>query len=273
MLTSINPKSNIQAFIELVTLLKKHWQLTIEMTKREINDRYAGQVFGLFWTFGHPLILIFLYVFIFGYVFKSTIEGPYDFVVYLLAGLIPWLTFQEVMFKSSVLFINNVNIVKQIIFPVVVLPVKTVLASILTQIILFGLLLIYVFLSGGFPKITYILLPLLVIVQMFAMVGASFLLSSASPFLRDTKDFVQIFATINFFAMPMLYTSVKIPLFKYIFYFNPFSYMIWCYQDALFFGQFRHPWAWLVFIAMSLLLFIFGYRFFRKIRLMIGNVL
>ena len=38
------------------------------MTRREVSDRYAGQVLGTFWAIGHPLALMAIYVFIFGYV-------------------------------------------------------------------------------------------------------------------------------------------------------------------------------------------------------------
>jgi lipopolysaccharide transport system permease protein len=270
----VNPLDNIQAFRELILILKRHRQLIIEMVKREINDRYAGQIFGYFWTFGHPLTLILLYSIVFGFIFRANVDGPMNYVVFLLAGLIPWLTFQEVMGKATTLINNNANIVKQVIFPIEILPIKGVLAAVVTQVVLFVFMIIYILITGRVPLCTYLLVPIIILVQITGMIGASFILCAISPYFRDMKDFVQIFVTVSFFAMPMIYSPSSLPpIVKYVFYINPFSYMIWCYQDILFYGRFQHPWSWVVFSLISLLAFIFGYRLFRKLKVMFGNVL
>jgi lipopolysaccharide transport system permease protein len=273
-LSAVNPKNNIQAFGELLVILKRHRQLIVELAKREINDRYAGQVFGYFWTFGHPLILIILYAVVFGFIFQANVDGPMNYVVFLLAGLIPWLTFQEVMGKATTLINNNANIVKQVIFPIEVLPIKGVLAAVVTQFVLFFLLVIYIFITGKFPLFSYLLLPVIILIQITCMIGVSFMLCAISPYFRDMKDLVQIFVTVSFFAMPMIYSpSALPPIVKYIFYINPFSYMIWCYQDIVFYGHFQHPWSWVIFSLTSLVAFVFGYRLFRTLKVMFGNVL
>jgi lipopolysaccharide transport system permease protein len=56
-------------------------------------------------------------------------------------------------------------------------------------------------------------------------------------------------------------------------YCNPFSYQTWCFQDALFYGRLAHPWAWVVFTALSLLALALGYRTFIKLKPFFGNVL
>jgi lipopolysaccharide transport system permease protein len=90
------------------------------MARREITDRYAGQLFGVFWTFVHPLIVILVYVFLFNFVFISKAGSdrvmPIDMTAYILSGIIPWLAFQDAMGKASTVIINNANLVKQVIF-------------------------------------------------------------------------------------------------------------------------------------------------------------
>jgi len=56
-------------------------------------------------------------------------------------------------------------------------------------------------------------------------------------------------------------------------YANPFSAMVWCYQDAVYHGSFQHPWAWLAFPLLSVGTFIIGYRVMRRLKPMMGNVL
>jgi lipopolysaccharide transport system permease protein len=278
MYSVLNPSSNIQAFLELIALFKRRGRLIYELTKREIGERYSGQVFGAFWAIGHPLLLTLVYIFIFGFVFRArtggTIDMPLDYTAYILSGIIPWLVFQESLSKASTVIIANANVVKQVIFPLEVLPVKSVLATIVTEIIFLFLLLIYTLLTSRTLPWTYVFLPILVLFQALAMIGMSYLFSSIGAYFRDLKDFVQAFLSIAFFILPILYLPESIPAaVRPVLYLNPLSYMIWCYQDILYFGRFAHPWAWAVFLPGSVFVFIFGFRIFRKLKTMFGNAL
>ncbi|MFN6202376.1 MAG: ABC transporter permease [Acidobacteriota bacterium] len=278
MLTAFNPFINIAAFRELFILLTRHRQLTIEMAKREIADRYSGQVFGLLWAFGHPLTVMLVYVFIFRFVFSikigGTVEMPLDYSAYLLSGLIPWLAFSETMNKACTVVASNATLVKQVIFPLEVLPVKGSLATLATAMIFFLLLLSYIVLALGIVPWTFLLLPVLIFLQVLAMIGVSYTLSAIGVFFRDIKDFVQVFSVIGVYLMPAFYLpSLVPPFFRPFLYLNPFSYMIWCFQDLIYFGRIEHRVAWIVFPIMSLVVFVLGYRIFRKLRPLFANVL
>jgi lipopolysaccharide transport system permease protein len=274
----LHPRNHLQAFHEIALLLTRYRQLTWEMTRREISDRYAGQAFGLFWALGHPLILMGVYVFIFAVVFKVRIGGtrelPLDYTTYLLSGLIPWLSFQESMSKGSVVIVSNANLVKQVVFPIEILPVKGVIASFATQLISSLILMVYVLFRHATLPATYFLLPLLFFFQILAMIGVSYILSSIGTYFRDLKDFIQVFGVVGVFLMPIFYLPDQVPeLFRPLLYLNPFTYMGWCYQDACYFGRIAHPWAWILFLVGSVSTFYFGYRIFRKLKPLFGNVL
>jgi len=202
----LNVSSHFHAFRELVELLTRHRHLMTEMAKREISDRYSGQFFGTFWAVGHPLTMIAVYIFIFNVVFKTRIGGtadmPLDYTVYLLSGLIPWLAFQESMSKASLAVVGNANLVKQVIFPIEALPVKSVLASLVTQCVFLAALTIYVVVTQRVLMWTYLLLPALIVVQALAMIGVSYVLSAVGVYVRDTKDFVQVFSLVGVYLMP-----------------------------------------------------------------------
>jgi len=271
-------RGHIGAFREIVLLLTKHRELTLEMARRELSDRYAGQFFGMVWAVGHPVFMIGLYVFVFAVVFKQkiggTVEMPLDYTVYLLSGLVPWMSFQELMAKSCTAITGNAGLVKQVVFPLEILPVKGVIASLVTLFISLFLLIAYVLITHGSLHVTYLLLPVLLAMQIMAMIGVAFILASVGTYFRDIKDFVQLFATAGVYLLPIFYLPTWVPpLFKPLLFLNPFSYLIWCYQDALYFGRFQHPWAWFMTAGMSLLTFVIGYRFFRKLKPGLGNML
>jgi lipopolysaccharide transport system permease protein len=278
MYSILSPALNLQAFRELFGIFRTRGGLIYELTRREISDRYAGQVFGLFWTIGHPLMVTLIYIFIFGFVFRArmggTLDMPLDYTSYLLAGIIPWLMFQEVMGKSSMVIVSNANVVKQVIFPIEVLPIKIVLASLVTESVFLLLMSAYSLIISHGILWTYTFLPVLVFFQTIALIGVSYLFSSVGVYFRDLKDFVQVFLSVAVFIMPVLYLPESIPsVIRPILYLNPLSYIVWCYQDALYFGSFLHPWAWVIFIGGSVFIFIYGYRVFRRLKVMFGNVL
>jgi len=271
-------KGHFQAFAEIVFLLTRYRELTWEMARRDISDRYSGQAFGPIWAIAHPLFMMGLYVFIFAFVFRmkigGTVEMPLDYTTYLLSGLVAWMGFQESMTKSCTAITGNSALVKQVIFPLEILPVKGVLAALFPQTVSLVILILYVFATHGLPPITYLLLPLLMFFQVMAMIGISYLLAPIGAYFKDIKDFVQLFSLAGVYLMPVFYLPNWVPeLFKPLLYLNPFSYLIWCYQDALYFGRFEHPWAWAVTAVLSVTVFILGYRAFRKLKPMLGNVL
>ena len=261
-----------------MSLMTRHRQLTWEMTKREMKDRYAGQAFGSFWTIGHPLILLLFYTFIFTYVFPWRAQGQTgiasDQPIYILSGLIPWLAFQDTMSKSCTVIVSNSNLVKQVIFPIEILPVKGVLTSLATQLIGTIFLICYVLVNYHVLPLTYLLLIYLVIIQAMAMVGISYVFASVGVYFKDLKDFVGLFLTMGIFMAPILYHPGMLPKpAERLLFLNPFSHMVWCYQDACYFGAIQHPWSWFIFAVFSVISFYGGYRVFRKLKIMFGNVL
>lgn len=263
---------------ELARLLRRYRHLVFELARRDITEQYAGQMFGALWAIGHPLFMMALYLFIFGFVFKTkiggTVELPLDYTTYLLSGLIPWLGCQQSMSRNCAILVGHANLVKQVVFPIEVLPIKAVLSSLVPEIVGLIVLTIYVTVRNTVPPATYLLLPLLLALQICGLIGLGFVLAVVGAFMRDLKDFIQIFALAGVYLMPVFYLPTWVPgAFKPFLYLNPFSYVTWCFQDALFFGRFEHPWAWLVFAGGSIFLLLYGYAFFNRLKSHLGSVL
>jgi lipopolysaccharide transport system permease protein len=275
----MNSYKQSASLLNLIELYIRHRQLTWEMIKRDITERYAGQMFGPLWAIGHPLFLMVIYVIVFTYIFSMRISSnaydfPLDYPTYILSGLIPWLSFQECMQRGTLAVLSNADLVKQVVFPLEILPVKGIFSALLTQGVATLFLISYVVIKFSFLPLTYILLPILFFFQFLAMSGVCYFLASVGAYFRDLKDIVQVFSVACFYCIPILYLPGWMPKwFQPIFLLNPFSYMVWCYQDACFFGRFAHPWAWPIFFVLSFLTFFIGYRIFNKLKTLFGNVL
>jgi lipopolysaccharide transport system permease protein len=262
-------------------VLTRYRALTWELTRREVTDRYNAQLLGPAWAIGHPLLLMGIYVFLFTYVFPHRWpEGtsmPRSFPVYILAGLIPWMTFGEVMSKSSTVIIGSAGLAKQIAFPLEVLPVKTALGAFFGQLVATCVLLLVMLVGGGGWPWTLVLAPVIFLLQVIAMTGVCYALSAAGVFFRDLKEFVQVFLAAGLFLAPILYLpemveSVWAPL-RFVLLVNPFSHMVWCFQDVFYFGHIAHPVSWVTFVSTSLIVWYGGGSLFARLRHLFGDAL
>lgn len=266
------------ATLELLATLSRHRDLALQMARREVADRYVGQIFGSFWAIAHPLLVMAVYLFMFAYVFKvrvgGTSEMPLDYTVYLLSGVVPWLALAEVLNKGPVTVTANASLVKQVVFPIEVLPTKTVLAAAVPQITGLVVLTGYVLFTYHRLPWTYVLLPIVLTMHLTLMVGLSLTLGALGVFVRDLKDILQVLTLIGIYLMPVLYLPAMVPsIFRPLLYLNPFSYLIWCYQDVCYYGRIEHPVAWIVTPVMAATALLIGARLFQRLKPMFGNAL
>ena len=183
-----------------------------------------------------------------------------DYITYLMSGLVPWLAFSELISKGATLLQGNAGFVKQLSFPTEVLSFKTAISASLGQLISLAILLCMIVLKSGIG-LSLLLLPMAMFFQALLMVGSLFLLSVAGIFFKDTKNIIAFVLTANFFLIPMIYLPGSSPwMLEMTFDFNPFSYLIWVYQDIFFFGSITHIERWVIFAFGSLSVYGVGYH-------------
>jgi lipopolysaccharide transport system permease protein len=275
---ALSPRANARAFGEGVALLRSHPRLIFEMAREDLTGRYRGQLLGSAWALIHPLAMALLYLFIFGVVMSQRVGGtremPLSYTAYLLSGLIPWLTFQTSILSSVTAITGNSALVKQFIFPIEVLPVRDVVSSLVTWFVGMAATLSYVFLREGAVQPTWALLPIVLAAQCLAMIGVAFLFSAIAVFFRDIKDFINLFTLVAMFLMPVVYLPGWVPeIFRPVIWINPFTYMVWVYQDVIYFGRIEHPMAWVLYFLGAPLVFAWGARTFRATKPLYSSVL
>ena len=59
------------SLMALISSLINNRHLIYQMTKREVIGRYKGSLFGIFWSFFNPFLMLAIYTFVFTVVFKA----------------------------------------------------------------------------------------------------------------------------------------------------------------------------------------------------------
>ena len=278
LLLVFSPHRNLSYFLESLAIQWRNRGLAVEMVRRDLRGQFAGQFFGLFWIFGHPIIQFCVYIFIFAVIFKTkidkTLDLPLDYTTYILVGLVPWLFIQQSLVRGSTSLVAQANLVKQVVFPIEVLPFCAVLISLVPLLVGLAVIAAYTLLTEGVLPWTYVLLPVVVALSISLMTGIGFLVATATPFFRDLKDVIQVATIVGVYLIPAFYLPQWVPdKLRFFLYLNPFSYVIWVYQDTLYFGHVAHPWSWLVFAVGSIAALTLGYRAFRSVKMFIADVL
>ena len=263
---------------DFVRTLWRNRSLVRELTMRDIKAGHAGHGLGTAWVFAQPLVVVATFMLIFGVVIgaKMAVAAtfPGDYTSYLLIGLVPWLMMANALGRSTLAFSANANLVKQVVFPIEVLPVASTIACFLIFLPSLGLMLGYKLFFGGGLKPLALLLPLVLGLHVLFILGLMLALSVVTPFVRDIREIVTVYASISMYFTPAIYLPDWAPnMLRPLLYLNPFSYVVWVYQDALFFGEIRHGFAWIGFAAMAIGALLCGLALYRRIRPMLGNVL
>ena len=278
LLRVFSPQANLRALSQAARLIWRQRELIWHMTLRELKDRYAGQALGTAWSIISPLLAMGTYVFAFTFIFRARLgieDSGFGYTVFVLAGLVPWLAVQDTLSRATSAITGNANLVKQIVFPTEILPIRVALASLP---MLFVGLAVIVPLAIASGKATVfglgILLPAVVMLFVFLITGICYVLAAGGVFLRDVREVVSFGLSIGLFLHPILYPPRNVPgWLNDLFALSPFSHLIWCFRDALVDGAVMHPMSWLILALCALVSVIVGWRFFAMLQPTFGNAL
>ncbi|MCC8945696.1 ABC transporter permease [Bradyrhizobium brasilense] len=273
----LSPYRNSQALWISIKQIRRYRELLREMVHRDLSAAHAMHGFGALWIFIHPLVIVATYLLIFGFVLGSKLainaDFPGDYSAYILASLVPWLMLQAAIVRGPGALLASANLVKQVVFPIEVLPIAATIAATIPHLPALALVILYKAYVGGLSWMV-LLLPVVLVMHGILAIGLSFALSAITPFFRDLRDIVTVFTSIVMYLMPTVYLPDWMPsVLRPLIYSNPFSYVVWVYQDVLFFGTFKHPYAWVVTLLFALLSLGLGYRTFEKLKPYYGNAL
>jgi len=240
------------------------------MVIKDIKSKYAGSLFGPLWMIATPLYQMLLYTFLFSTILKVRFEegsGTSSFVVYLLAGLIPWIFFSEATMRGVSTFIENAHIIKKVKFPMEICVASVIVSSAVTfciYMIFYSTMLIFM---GILKLYTFPLFLLPFIIQVLLISGISFGLGSIAVFFRDITQIIGMVLNLLFFLTPIVYPSKVIPeKLRWLFDINPFYSIVEMYRSVLVKGEIPDAFSIIYPSVLAVIMFLGGYYIFNKTR-------
>jgi len=222
--------------------LKRHFTLIVQMAKRDVASRYRGSFMGLFWSFFNPLLMLAIYTFVFGVIFKARwnmhVTSHIAFAIILFAGLNVSMMFTECANRASTLIVDNTNFVKKVVFPLETLSWSVLGAALFHLLIATIALLAIELIATHHLPWTVVLFPIVIAVFLPFMAGTIWLLASLGVFFRDLKQAIAIVTTAMMFLAPIMYPMSMIPdQYRILLYLNPLTVIAMASQNVLFLGE------------------------------------
>ncbi|MEM7343513.1 MAG: ABC transporter permease [Chloroflexota bacterium] len=197
----------------------------------DFRQQYAGSVLGIFWTLLLPLIEVLIYTVVFSKVLGRFSNNP-DYILYLCAGLFPWLVFAKSLSSGCNIFRAKSAYLTKLAIPEEVFVAQSALDGVFNFIIYFCLLLVFgLFFEHPFNWIIG-LIPLVIILFQTLAFGLTLILASLQVFFKDITEFVRVIINLIRWTLPIMYVEEILPLtIQAILVWHPFYFYIIAFRD------------------------------------------
>ena len=221
-------------------MLRGLWEyrgFIVTSIRNEFIARFARSKLGGLWMIIHPLSQVAIYALILSNVLAAKLPGidnKYAYALYLMAGILAWNLFSEIVGRCLNVFIENGNLMKKMRFPRIALPVVVVGSCLLNNLLLFVAVLVVFAVLGQTPSLEMLwLIPLTLAVTSLA-IGIGLVLGVLNVFVRDIGQVVPIILQIWFWFTPIVYSVNIIPeSFRGTLNLNPMFSIVSAYHNVL----------------------------------------
>ncbi|WP_438479464.1 ABC transporter permease [Oleiharenicola lentus] len=221
-----------------LTDLVTHRELLWQFTLRNVELRHKGSHLGLVWSFLNPLLMLGLYVMVFGYIFDGKFgvtanETRVDYALGIFLGLTLFHFISEVLGTSPALIVGNPNFVKKVVFPLEILPAAAVATAFFHMLISLCLAVICLLLFGIPLTPEFLWLPVIIVPVVLLALGMAWFFSALGVFIRDIGQMVQFVSMVLMWASGVFYSAQKHPEAWIYLRFNPLLLAIDLIRDAV----------------------------------------
>ena len=253
-------------------------KLIFQLARNDFKKKYAGSYLGIVWAFVQPVVTIMVYWFVFGLALRNPTPRPVPFVLWLIAGLVPWFFFQDGLVNGTNALLEYNYLVKKVVFRIDILPMVKVVSAIFVHLFFVLVTLILYTSMGYFPTI-YTLQVIYYTFCVFVLVlGLSYMTSSVVVFFRDLTQVINIALQVGVWMTPIMWSLDDVGIggiLAKILKLNPMFYIVQGYRDAfvnkVWFWE--RPWLSLYFWIVTLVFWLIGTRLFKKLKVHFADVL
>ncbi len=218
----------------IFTNIKEQVKQINRLVRNDLKSRYSGSAFGIIWAYVQPLVTVLVFWYVFQLGFKNPPVDNIEYILWFIAGYIPWIYFNDGVLASTNVFYEYSYLVMKMKFKVWQLPIIKILSSLRIHVFFIIFIMAMYFLYGYTFQLSWMSVLYYSFCITILLVGISFFVASLSVFIKDASQMVTIILQIGFWLTPIFWSdSAMNENVLHILKFNPLYYIIDGYRDAL----------------------------------------
>jgi len=252
----------------------RYRELFLFLVWRDILVRYKQTVIGVAWSVIRPLVTMVVFTVVFGMLAKLPSDRvPYPLMVF--AAMLPWNFFSNALSESSGSLIGNANLLTKAYFPRIIIPVSSIIASLIDFCISLVIMAAIMLWYGYLPDWRVVTLPLFLLLAFLPVAGAGLWFSALNVKYRDFRYVVPFMIQFGLYVSPVGFAISIVPeKWRLLYSLNPMVGVIDGFRWALLNGAVELYWPGLALsTALSLALLVTGLWFFRKTERILADVI
>ena len=189
---------------------------------RDIKVRYKQASLGIAWAVIQPVMTMLVFTLIFGRLAQLPSDGlPYP--VFTFTALLPWQLFSGALTGSANSVVNSASLVSKVYFPRLVIPIASVMATLVDFSISFGVLLGLMAWYGISLRLAVVVLPLLVMLALTIALAVGLWAAALNVRYRDVRHVMPFVVQFWLLASPVAYSTSLItsPAWRAVYSLNP----------------------------------------------------
>lgn len=240
-------------------------ELIYFLTWRDIKVRYKQSVLGILWAILKPFMAMVVFTIFFGNFAKIPSDGiPYPIFSY--TATLPWELFAASLSVASRSMVSNSNMISKIYFPRMIVPLASVMSSLVDFLIGFTILIGMMIYYKFTPTIAILWLPLLILLALITALGVGFWSSALMVRYRDVGYIMPFVSNLWMYLTPVVYSSSMIPeKWRLLYSLNPMTGVVEGFRYALL-GTARSGSVMMILVSsvIAILILITGMFYFRR---------
>ena len=250
-------------FIKSMSSVIHFSQLILVKVAANLRSEASRNYLSYLWWIFEPILHMLVFYLVFGFLLQ---RGTEDFVVFLLAGLIPWLWFNKTISNSMMSIVQGKGLMMQVHLPKIIFPSIVIFQDAVKQLVVIVLLLFFLIIYGVSPSHCWFALPVLFIAEIVFIAACSYVVAAIIPFLPDLSYLVRACLQMLMFGSGVFYNSEMIPQdYQKLFYLNPMANLLDNYRSILLYRQWPDWQALFVMFGGSLIVIIIMILVLRKL--------
>ena len=252
--------------------LWQYHELLYFLIWRDVKVRYKQTVLGAAWAILQPLFGMIVFTGIFSRLAGIKSDGvPY--AAFVFTGLVPWTFFANGVTAAGQSLISQQQLLTKVYFPRLMVPASAFGAPMLDMLIAFVVLAVVMAATHVVPTWAAFYLPGLILLTTLAGLGVGLILAALTVSYRDFRFVIPFMIQAWMYISPVVYPVSLFPArYRWLLAINPMAGLIDTYRAVLL-GTPLHSGLLAMSSLSSVVLFIFGLFYFRKVERRFADVI